>query len=312
MRATTKRAHRESSREPNVDLRQLRYFVAVATELNFSRAAERLHISQPPLSQQIKHLEEELGVQLLLRNSRAVELTAIGKLFLEEARETLERAERAVATARRAAAGEVGSIVVATMSTADILVFPRIVPAFQKRFPAVQLTFLHMSEVELAVALEDGRVNVGFATLPVVTRGDCVAESIYREPMVAALPSSHRLAGEASIEIEALSEDDWVLPDPLRTPSSHFTVMSLCAARGFVPRAVQYCDNVQFMLSLISADLAVAVLPERVQLMPRKGVAMVPMRSAERVVELGVIHSPKRATRVVHSFIDMARQQFVT
>lgn len=293
-----------------MELRQLRYFVAVATDLNFSRAAERMHISQPPLSQQIKQLEEELGVQLFLRSSRNVELTEAGRLFLVEAQETLDRARHAMETARRAAAGDIGTVALATLSTADIVVFPRVIPPFVRRYPGVQLTFSSMSEVEQALALEEGRIHVGFATLPVVLKGDCVAETIHREAVVAALPVTHRLAARAAIDLEELSDEDWVLPDPQRTPSSHFTVMSMCARSGFTPQAVQFAENVQFMLSLVAAGIVVAVLPERVRQMPRDRVVMVPVRDIEPRIELGLIYSPRRVTRVVRAFIDVAHEAF--
>lgn len=293
-----------------MELRQLRYFVAVATELNFSRAAERMHISQPPLSQQIKQLEEELGVQLLMRTSRTVELTEAGRLFLTEACETLERAKRAMDTARRAAAGDIGTVSIATLSTADVVVFPRVIPACMRRYPGVQLSFSSMSEVDMAAAIEEGRIDVGFATVPVILRGDCVAETIHRERAVAALPVTHRLAARAAIALEELSDDDWVLPDPRRTPSSHYLVVSMCSSKGFTPRAIQHCDNMQFMLSLIAAGIAVAVLPERVRQMPRDRVVVVPVRDSEPSVELGVIYSPRRMTKVVRSFIELAHEVF--
>lgn len=293
-----------------MELRQLRYFVAVARELNFSRAARLLNISQPPLSYHIKQLELEIGAQLLDRDKHSVELTQAGRLFLAEAEQTLAVAAKAVETARRAGTGEVGNLTVSCMSSADVLVVPKVVTVFQQRYPAVHLTLMTLSEIDQAEAIEQGRVHVGFSTLPIGMKGDGVSEHLYSEPVVVALPRSHALATADSIPIAALAGEEWLMPDRRTTPSSHFMLNSFCTAAGFTPRVVQYCDHVQFMLSLISAGVGIAILPKRVELLPRGGVAFVPLDAPLLRIDLGVSYRSSRATGVVSAFLNVAREAF--
>jgi DNA-binding transcriptional LysR family regulator len=293
-----------------MELRQLRYFVAVARELNFSRAARMLNISQPPLSYHIKQLELEIGAQLLERTKHSVELTPAGRLFLVEAEHTLAVAAKAVETARRASTGEVGNLTVSCMSSADVLVVPKVVTVFQQRYPAVHLTLMTLSEIDQVEAIEQGRVHVGFSTLPISMKGDGVSEHLYSEPVVVALPQSHPLAGKSRIPITDLMDADWLMPDRRSTPSSHFMLNSFCTAAGFTPRVLQYCDHVQFMLSLISAGVGIAVLPKRVELLPRHGVAFVPLDAPLLHIDLGVSYRSSQATGVVSAFLNVAREAF--
>ena len=293
-----------------MELRQLRYFVAVARELNFSRAARLLNISQPPLSYHIKQLELEIGAQLLDRTKHSVELTQAGRLFLAEAEHTLAVAAKAVETARRAGTGEVGNLTVSCMSSADVLVVPKVVTVFQQRYPAVHLTLMTLSEVDQAEAIEQGRVHAGFSTLPIGMKGDGVSEHLYSEPVVVALPQTHALAASDSIPIAALADEEWLMPDRRTTPSSHFMLNSFCTEAGFTPRVVQYCDHVQFMLSLISAGVGIALLPKRVELLPRRGVAFVPLDAPLLHIDLGVSYRSSRATGVVSAFLNVAREAF--
>ena len=173
-----------------MELRLLRYFTVVAEELHFSRAAARLNMAQPPLSQQIRRLEEELGVQLLARTKRHVELTDPGRLFLDSAREILARVDRAVTEVQRAARGEVGHItigLVSSVSYEDIL--PRVLRAYRERHPSVAITLQEMSSGEQLTALREGRIQVGFLRPPIQGLG-ITTLTVLREPLVAVLPAS--------------------------------------------------------------------------------------------------------------------------
>lgn len=293
-----------------MELRQLRYFVAVARELSFSRAARTLNISQPPLSYQIKQLEEELGVRLFDRTKRAIRLTPTGTLFLPEVEQILAAARKATDAARRARTGEVGSLTISCMSSADVLVVPRVVAEFQRHYPDVHLTLMNLNEIEQVEAIEEGRVQVAFATLPISMRGDGVTEHLYSEPLVAALPAGHRLARSKEISLASLADEAWIVPDRRATPSAHFTVSSICAGAGFSPRVVHYCDHVQFMLSLIAAGLGVTVLPKRVELLPRLGVVFVPLDAPFVKMDLGVCYRSSQVSGVLATFLNVARKAF--
>ena len=188
-----------------MELRHLRYFVAVAEELHFSRAAARLHIAQPPLSQQIRHLERELGVALFNRTRRHVELTAAGRAFLDESRRVLLQAERAARIAQRAGRGEIGQLAVAFVPSADLDLLPRVLRAWSARFPDVELDLQALLPVAQLEALAGGRIQVGLVRLPVTAGSEVIVECIESEPLVAALPLRHRLAKRARVRVADLA-----------------------------------------------------------------------------------------------------------
>src|SRR5215470_3343253 len=154
-----------------MELRHLRYFVAVAEELHFGRAAIRLHMAQPPLSQQIRQLEQEIGVTLLNRTKRRVELTPAGRAFLEEARRTLAQAERSVRTAQRASRGETGFLAIGFVPTADLDVLPRVLRAWRRRCPDVEVELSALSPAQQVEALREGRIQVGILRPPIDDAG---------------------------------------------------------------------------------------------------------------------------------------------
>src|SRR5919197_1455718 len=169
-----------------MELRHLRYFVAVAEELHFGRAAQRLHIAQPPLSQQIRRLEHDLGVTLFHRTNRRVALTDAGRVFLVEARSTLAQAERAREVASRAAREDGGALAIGYMASAEVNVFPRLLPAFRRRHPNIEITFQLLGASEQLEALREGQIHAGFLRLPATGRALTV-RSILREPLVVVL-----------------------------------------------------------------------------------------------------------------------------
>src|SRR4051794_26735064 len=198
-----------------MELRHLRYFVAVAEELHFRRAAERLHMSQPPLSQQIRRLEEEVGAQLLLRNQHRVELTASGAAFLERAREILDAVESAALEARRVQRGEVGRLAVGFVGSSMYSVVPELLQAFRERYGDVALRLHELGTTEQLRQLESGRLDVGFVR-PQRARPGLTIEPIHSERVVVALPDRHRLAAEPRLPIA----DPAGAPPLLLTPAA--------------------------------------------------------------------------------------------
>jgi len=292
----------------NVELRHLRYFVAVAEELHFGRAAERLHMSQPPLSMQIRALEGELGVQLFLRTQRRVSLTQAGAVFLGEARQILARTESAMLLAQRASRGEVGDLAVGFVSTADYNVLPPLLREFRTRAPAVRLT-LHESTTDRQLAdLVDGRIDIGFV-LPPVEDPRLAYRTIHREPLVVALPARHPLARKpGKVRLVALAEAPFILfPRPL-APSLYDAVVSFCRSAGFSPHVEQEAVQMQTIVSLVSAEMGVALIPASLRHLGRTGVIYKALLEASPLTEIGLAWRRDDPLATLKVFLAVAKQ----
>lgn len=292
-----------------MELRHLRYFVAVAESLNFRLAAQRLHVSQPPLSQQIRLLEDELGVQLLQRTKRSVSLTEAGKLFLEEARITLAHAAQAMDTARRAGKGELGRISVGFVSSADVIVVPKLVPTYRRRYPKVDIELLSMNDVFQRTAVVEGRIAVGFTMMPWAASG-LVYEKVHDEALIVAMPECHKLASLSAVPMEALAGEPYIIMARSIAPSVHDFIITQCLLAGFSPNIIQEVDHVQFNLSLVSSGIGVSLLAERVQRLPREGVVYRPVAPPAPRVPLGVIYKEGALPEIVEEFLALTREVF--
>jgi len=251
-----------------MELRHLRYFAAVAEELHFGRAAERLHMAQPPLSQQIRKLEIELKAKLFDRTKRRVELTSAGRLFLERARVILESADRAVTEARRAASGELGQIRIGFMSAAMLDIFPRVFRRFAETLPDVEIQLLQRSSQDQMAMLVDGTLDIAFADLGAGQthfRASGVAlevRPITHERLVVALPPEHRLAARRAIALRDLADQPWItLPRQPRT-GFYDQIVGLCQLAGFSPRIVRESEQLPTVLTLVAAGFGVALVPD--------------------------------------------------
>lgn len=260
-----------------IDLRRLRYFVAVAEELHFGRAALRLGISQPPLSQQIRLLEEELGVRLLHRTQRSVMLTPAGGMFLKEARAVLAQAERAVATARRAGRGEVGELGIGfTASAAFSTVIPALLFRYRRRFPDVRLSLRELSSAEQIAALVGQHLDFGFMRAETRPEGasGLTAVELFRDPLVAVLPAGHRLASETgSLAVAALAREAFIMHPREMGTGIYDQVLGLCRAAGFTPDVAQEARENPTIVGLVAAGLGVAILAGSMRRMAMPGVA---------------------------------------
>ncbi|HEY7267890.1 MAG TPA: LysR substrate-binding domain-containing protein, partial [Solirubrobacterales bacterium] len=263
----------------DIELRHLRYFLAVAEELHFGRAAARLRIAQPPLSQQIRKLEDELGVELFHRTSRRVELSEAGQALLPEVRLLFEQVGRATDAAQHADRGTSGHLRIGFVGSAADGPLPRIVGGFRQELPGVSLTLNELGVDEQLEALRAGRLDVGFVRGPLDEQGLNVAE-IYNEPLVVAIPQRHRFARRKQISARDLRGEALVLLSREEVPGLFDQVIAICQQHGFNASVEQQSTSIQAVLGLVAAGLGVSVLPRSVESLRRVGVRFLPLRGS--------------------------------
>jgi DNA-binding transcriptional LysR family regulator len=267
-----------------VELRSLRYFVVLAEELHFGRAAKRLAITQPPLSIAIRNLENELDVQLFTRDRRRVSLTDPGRAFLDQARVVLARTADAVETARAASRGEAGRLAIGFMSASIYTVLPPALREFAASHPGVRLELRELTLPQQLVALDKGDIHVGFVR-PQPMEAEISSTILMREPLVVALPAGHTLARNRRIRAQALSTEPFVMFQ--RSPGLvlHDIVLRFCLQQGFTPRVVQEASQTHAVVGLVSAGIGVALVPASAQEIRLRGVELRPL--AERPPQVG-------------------------
>lgn len=265
-----------------MELRQLRYFIAVAEELHFRRAAARLHISQPPISQQIRQLEEELGCRLLHRTRRRVELTAAGEAFLRDARALLHELDGAVETARRIDAGQSGRLRISFVGSALLSIVPIAVQRFRAVRPDVEIVLRERSTVDQLRAVSDGITDIGLIRPPIEMVGHLRTELVLREPTVAALPVDHPLCELRRIPMRRLAAEPLVLFPRSQAPGFHDLLISSLAATGAHPRVVQYAPEMVTIIGLVAAGLGISLAPASVARLALEGVTYRPVSGMPR------------------------------
>lgn len=242
-----------------MELRQIRYFTVLAAELSFTRAAQKLHVSQPPLSFQIASLETELGARLFNRTSRSVALSEAGKAFLPHAQAVLARLEEARSHIQRVASGRQGRVQIGLAGSHFLGPFPKFIRQFRQQCPGVEVALHEMTPAEHLQALRDGRLDLCVARNP---PNDMQLSSalLWRDPVVVALPPAHRLAGRSRLRLVELKDEDFVF---LRLDSSPFAtrLLEACVQAGFAPRIAQQVVEVPAALNLVAAGLGLALVP---------------------------------------------------
>lgn len=289
-----------------MELRHLRYFVGVAEDLHFGRAAARLGISQPPLSNQIRQLEQEIGVQLFQRNSRAVALTAAGALFLREARATLAQADRAVSIARRAAAGELGELVIGFNASAPFVPsVARAIHDFRVAYPDVHLTLLEQSEVSLRAALAERSIEIGFLrSLRALDPPEGVASRLLlREGFVAAMRPDHPLAGAGPISLAELNRQPMVFYQ--REQSGGFTeqVLRLLEEAGAVPTATQEVREVSTLFGLVAAGIGITIVAQSLCALQSVGLIYRPIADRVATSEMWILYPDRAVSEQGRNFL---------
>jgi DNA-binding transcriptional LysR family regulator len=294
------------------DFRQLRYFIAVAEELSFTRAAQRLHLSQPPLSQQIQALEQDLGVRLLERDKRNVTLTAPGRLFLDQARQILAMADEARTQVAEAAAGFSGHLKLAyTVSVSFHPALPQTLLRLGQNAPNVRVWLSEMYSEPQFSAIRNGQIDVGFVRDVPTHEDDARAlriDVIDREPLVLALPSGHRLAGRQRVELSEVAGDPFVVQPRELAATLYDRLVRLAAKAGFHPVIRQHAQQINGLLALVAAGIGMALVPASMQVVKLAGVSYVPLGDPDAYLLLAVASQVDSASPVVQQFLETVNQ----
>jgi DNA-binding transcriptional LysR family regulator len=292
-----------------MDIRQFRYFVAVAEELHFRRAAERLNISQPPLSQQIKQLENALGVTLFERTNRRVNLTQAGRLFLPEARAAIEQAERAVDVARKGERGELGELRIGFFPSAPLI--PEIAKAirlYRDLQPGVRLILSELTSAEQIAALRAGRSDLGIIRSLVnpILPDALKHRRIVEEPLVVALPPEHPLGRKrGALPLSALAHEPFVFYGEEMGTVLPRLVLDLCTKAGFEPRIAQIANANTTMVGLVAAGLGVAIVPQALGRLAQADVQIRSLAGADATIAVSVMWSGKTPSALAGGFLKL-------
>ncbi len=290
-----------------MELRHLRYFVTIAEELHFGRAAARLSIEQPSLSQQIQQLEEELGFLLLYRTKRYVELTDAGKVFMLEAQKILAQVQEAKRTTQRAYRGEVGHLVVGYISSSTYDLLPMMLRVYRERFPDVEVALRELTTREQLRALEEEYIQVGLLRLP-ISLPFVNVEVVRREPIVCVLPEEHPLATHERIAVSLLANEPFILQSSHRGAGYYVQLMNLCLASGFSPNVIQEVTEIHTIVSLVAAGMGVSLVPLSAQNIRSQGVVYRELEGVATLTEMAVAWLRNSRSAIVQNFLAVARE----
>lgn len=275
-----------------MELRHLRYFRMVANELHFGRAAEKLHIAQPPLSKQIQDLEAELGFELFTRTKRSVALTPAGQAFLIEVTQIFQQLDRAIDIGRKTSRGELGQISIGFVGSATYNILPLMLQQFHDRYPNVRIELQELTTDRQLIWLREGRIDIGLIRPPIIAP-DLASQVIFQESLVLALPINHHLAGADSIDLASLAVEPFILFPRELASGLYDPIIASCQAAGFSPQVVQECIQMQTIVSLVSANMGVSILPESIQEAQRHGVVYKSIRvgglNVEQLAKIAIV-----------------------
>ncbi|MEL7350618.1 MAG: LysR family transcriptional regulator [Cyanobacteria bacterium P01_A01_bin.116] len=309
-----------------MNLRQLRYFLAVAETLHFGRAAKRLNMAQPPLSAQIKQLEADLGVLLFERTKRRVALTAAGEVLRQEAQQVMQKLAVARRKTQAAGQGLSGQLAIAFVSSAMYSILPPWLSAFRQRYPAAVLTLQEASTAEQVKGLLNHRFDIGFVRPPIASpvedsgaqavgaqavsvQEKIASRVVLQEPLVVALPSDHPLSRHANIRLAELAHEDFVMFPRSLAIDLHDKIIGFCQQANFSPKIVQTASQLQTLLGLVAAQLGIAILPAAASKLQREGVCYRPFLAKPPgecipMTELKVIWRADGCLPVLTRFLD--------
>jgi DNA-binding transcriptional LysR family regulator len=296
-----------------MELRHLRYFVAVAEELSFTRAAERLHIGQPPLSQQIQALEEEIGAVLFDRSRRTIRLTEAGRIFLEDALRVLAMAANAAETARRVEQGEIGQLRIGfTKSTAFTPLFPTIINTYRTRFPKVKLVLQEMSTMRQVAALADYSLDLGFIRpLEADTSPDLFFIPLQEHPLSVVLPENHYLAKAPHVSVEDLKNEEMIMFPRDEGTTLNPLIYRLCAEAGFVPKIAMEAREAATITGLVAAGCGISILPELFSRLGIRGVVFRLLETPAAFAKLVLASRAQESGAIPKTFFEIAKELLI-
>lgn len=295
-----------------MELRWISAFVAVAEELHFGRAADRLGVGQSPLSQTVRKLEKELATTLFERSTRSVALTPAGRSFLPHARRMLDELDLGFRSVSAASTGEYGHVTIGFSGALNHLTLPPLTRSARHRYPGIALSLVHQVVTEQALRqLQSGEIHLAFVGLP-VQAPDVRTRSIAREPLGAILPSDHPFADKVQIDLSELAQDDFVaLPTHLGS-SLRETMIQACLAKGFRPKIVQEVVDPYLVLSFVAAGVGVSLMPTCVEPIMPAGSVFVPLQGPVPIVETGIAWNPENMSRALEIILGVAEETLPT
>ncbi|HEX8883594.1 MAG TPA: LysR family transcriptional regulator [Noviherbaspirillum sp.] len=292
-----------------MELRHLRYFLAVAQEGNVTRAAEKLGIGQPPLSQQILALERELGVPLFRRTGHGVTLTEAGTALLADTKRLLDDAQHAMQNAQRAGRGETGHLSLGfTASSAFNPAVPALMRDFRNAYPGVGLTLIEGNTTQLLVHLEEGRLDLAFLRPGTHSFTGIALYQIVNEPMKVVLPATHPLARHRKLALSQLAEETFVLMPREASPTLHSEILSACHEAGFEPRLGQPAPQLSSVVSLVSAEFGISIVPASVSQIRAEGVVYIDIAGASVRTRLALASRENDGSAKTANFLNLVRQ----
>lgn len=290
-----------------IELRQFKQFIAVAEELSFRRAAERLNMAQPPLTATIKRIEDEVGAVLIERTNRIERLTEAGHVFLEEARKTVNQAERAMLAAQRAGAGLSGTLRVTFVASAAREILPSILLRFREHYPAVKLELREAMTTQQLASLANNESDLGFVIPPLQDADNLTIEVIARNRLVAALPEGHLLAKADQVTLADMSEESWILFAARQGPGLHRIIHAACNKAGFSPKIGQEAPQMDTIASLVAGGMGVALVSKALASGGRKGVAFRDLTGPGTPVEFELAIAYAHSSPILDAFVAATR-----
>ncbi|ABS75648.1 MULTISPECIES: acetoin biosynthesis transcriptional regulator AlsR [Bacillus] len=291
-----------------MELRHLQYFIAVAEELHFGKAALRLNMTQPPLSQQIKQLEKEVGVTLLKRTKRVVELSAAGESFLKHSRNAIEEIDKAIEMAQRTARGELGRLVVGFVGSATYEFLPPIIREFREKFPSVKLDLREISSFRQQEELLKGNIDIGILHPP-LQHSALHMEKVQSSPCILALPKQHPLTAKQTIDIQDLKNEPIITLSKETWPTLYLEFVNYCEQAGFKPKIVQEATEYQMVIGLVSAGIGVTFVPSSAKKLFNLEVAYRGINQVQLTAEWVIAYRKDNQNPILKHFLDIMNKR---